>query len=91
MMRDFGVAAWGQSLTGVGLYGLVQGAVPSQDLRTQLRHHLGPMGGIVMAAIADNEGATRSMKEGRLEDKVLKPLRVKTKRDREKERQFEEE
>lgn len=57
LMQQHGALVCGRSLTGQALYGLVQGARQSIDLRTVLRQHVGTMGGRVLATIADNDGA----------------------------------
>ena len=62
MMRTHGAVAWGRSLTGLALYGLIEGAQASRALRRQLRRHLGPSGGTVMATITDNGGARTVIK-----------------------------
>lgn len=77
LMRDSGAFAWGRSLTGDGLYGLVKGAKASIELRTVIRKSLGPFGGTVLATITDNRGSAYVIKEGRLEDKRLKPYRLR--------------
>ncbi|NCC34686.1 MAG: hypothetical protein EOM24_22125 [Chloroflexia bacterium] len=51
-MRSHGTIAQGRCLTGNAWWGLIAGVSASQILRTQLRHHPGLAGGIVMAAIA---------------------------------------
>jgi predicted sugar kinase len=58
VMRDNGAVAWGQCLTGLGLFGLVHGTETSQKLRHVLRGHVGHFGGTQIAAIVDNAGAT---------------------------------
>ncbi len=62
LMRTHGAVAWGRSLTGLALYGLIEGAPASRELRRQLRRHLGPSGGTVMATITDNGGAREVIK-----------------------------
>jgi len=62
LMRTHGAVAWGRSLTGPALYGLIEGAQASRALRRQLRRHLGPFGGTVMATITDNGGAREVIK-----------------------------
>jgi predicted sugar kinase len=57
LMREGGALSWGRTLTGLGLYGLIEGGGPSRDLRRALTTHLGYFGGTVMASIADNRGA----------------------------------
>lgn len=51
-----GVVAYGQCLTGLGVYALVQGAEASQVLRKKLMAQLGYEAGTIMAAITDNGG-----------------------------------
>lgn len=72
LMRDHGALAWGRSLTGLGLYGLVKGAKASVDLRKKLRDHVGFFGGIVMAAITDNRGAHSVFNNYDMAKKILK-------------------
>lgn len=67
VMRDNGASAWGRSLTGLGLYGLVKGAALSVDLRAKLQDHVGLFGGIVMAAVTDNDGARHNTTETSLD------------------------
>jgi predicted sugar kinase len=62
LLRTHGAVAWGRSLTGLALYGLIEGAQASRELRRQLRRHLGPFGGTVMATITDNGGAREVIK-----------------------------
>lgn len=57
LFRDQGALAWGRSLTGSALYGLVQGASHSVEVRRQLSKLVGIYGGRVMATITDNVGA----------------------------------
>ncbi len=66
IMRDFGAHAWGQSLAGRALFGLVRGATASVELRTELRRHIGYYGGRVMATITANEGARHVIHDGAL-------------------------
>lgn len=77
LMRKNGAFAWGQSLTGMALYGLVKGAKATIELRKKLRHHVGIMGGIVMATITDNAGAREVIRDNNLTDNKLKPLRLR--------------
>ena len=57
IMRNNGAIMCGQTLTGIGLFGLIEGAQASVDLRKKLRDHLGYFGGTVLATITDNRGA----------------------------------
>ena len=57
LMRDNGALMCAQTLTGLGLYGLIQGSNASRKLRAALSEHLGYFGPLVMATICDNEGA----------------------------------
>jgi predicted sugar kinase len=66
LMRDHGAFAWGQSLTGLGLFGLVKGAAASVELRTKLRHQVGFFAGRIMATITDNSGARHVVKDENL-------------------------
>lgn len=56
LLRAEGVPACGQTLTGLGVFALIQGAQPSRDLRKTLMALVGHSGGTVMATITDNEG-----------------------------------
>lgn len=76
-MRENGAIAWGQSLTGRCLYGLVKGAAASIEMRTALRKETGPFGGRVMATITDNAGARHVTRDGTLDDKKLEPPRTR--------------
>jgi beta-ribofuranosylaminobenzene 5'-phosphate synthase len=57
IMRDAGALMAGQTLAGLGLYGLIKGGGPSRELRRALTERLGYFGGTVMASICDNTGA----------------------------------
>jgi beta-ribofuranosylaminobenzene 5'-phosphate synthase len=57
IMRDAGALTAGQTLAGLGLYGLIKGGGPSRELRRALTERLGYFGGTVMASICDNTGA----------------------------------
>ncbi|NJN67531.1 MAG: hypothetical protein HC884_12870 [Chloroflexaceae bacterium] len=63
MMRDYGALAWGHSLTGLALYGVIEGAEPALALRGALRRHVGPYGGIVITAITSNVGRQVTSKD----------------------------
>jgi predicted sugar kinase len=56
LMRAEGLTACGACLTGLGLYGLIQGARPSIGLRQKIAALVGFESGTVMATIADNAG-----------------------------------
>lgn len=56
VMGDNGAVATGRSLSGLALWGLIEGASPSQTLRKALRKHLGYYSGTIMASVCDNEG-----------------------------------
>jgi predicted sugar kinase len=56
LLRAEGVPACGQTLTGLGVFALIQGAQPSRDLRKKLMALVGHAGGTVMATITDNDG-----------------------------------
>ncbi len=56
-MRANGAALAHQTLTGLGLYGLVKGGPASRNLRAALTQRLSYFGPLVMATICDNEGA----------------------------------
>ncbi|GAB4578639.1 MAG: hypothetical protein Fur0022_13750 [Anaerolineales bacterium] len=66
IMQAEGAVAWGRSLTGLGLWGLIRGGDPSRTLRKRLTEHVGIFGGRVMATITDNRGAHFLEKPGRL-------------------------
>jgi predicted sugar kinase len=66
LMQAAGAVAWGRSLGGYGLWGLIQGGDPSRTLRKRLTEHVGIFGGRVMATITDNRGARFIEKPGRL-------------------------
>jgi predicted sugar kinase len=57
IMRAHGAAMCARALTGLGLYGLIQGGEPSRALRKVLVGRLGYFGPLVMASICDNRGA----------------------------------
>ncbi|MFQ5611833.1 MAG: hypothetical protein ACE5H9_06835 [Anaerolineae bacterium] len=78
LMRDNGAVAWGQSLTGFGLYALVRGAKASVDLRKKLRDRVGFFGGTVMATITDNDGAQHVIKDESLDDRRHTPIRPRS-------------
>ena len=65
LFRDRGALAWGRSLTGMALYGLVQGASASVEVRHHLSELVGLYGGWVMATITDNVGARHTLHEMR--------------------------
>lgn len=56
LLHAEGVPACGQTLTGLGVFALIQGAQPSRDLRKKLMALVGHAGGTVMATITDNDG-----------------------------------
>jgi predicted sugar kinase len=56
VMQDNGALAWGQSLTGFALYGLVQGQEAARQLKLKILAHSGHFGGTELAAVADNSG-----------------------------------
>lgn len=66
VMRDHAALVSGQSLTGLALFGLVQGASASQRLRKSLRACIGHEGGTVSAAIMSPAGAELAPKDGPL-------------------------
>lgn len=76
-MRDNGALAWGRSLTGVCLYGLVRGSKATIELRKKVRKYIGHFGGTILATITDNRGAAHVIKEENLASKRLKPYRLK--------------
>lgn len=56
IMRDHGLPVYGQSLTGLALYGLVHGVPASQALRQALRAQIGHFGGTVTVSILSPAG-----------------------------------
>jgi hypothetical protein len=76
VLRDFGIPAFGQSLTGLGLYGLVKGASASQQIRSLLFSEITNVGGVVSATITDNVGARTAIKNEGLHDNDYKPPRL---------------
>jgi predicted sugar kinase len=56
LLHAEGVPACGHTLTGLGVFALIQGAQPSRDLRKKLMALVGHSGGTIMATITDNEG-----------------------------------
>ena len=66
LMQAEGAVAWGQSLSGYCLWGLLKGGDPSRTLRKRLTDHVGIFGGRVMATITDNRGAKMIEKQGKL-------------------------
>lgn len=67
VFQSSGALAWGQCLTGIGLFGLVKGTEASQQLRHKLRAHVGYYAGTQLAAIVDNDGARHTLKDGNLD------------------------
>lgn len=65
LFRDQGAFAWGRSLTGSALFGLVQGASHSVEVRRHLSQLVGIYGGRVMATITDNVGARHTLRDQR--------------------------
>ncbi len=57
LIQDHGSVAWGRSLNGLCLYGLIRGSKASVELRKVLRAELGHFAGIIMATITDNVGS----------------------------------
>jgi predicted sugar kinase len=56
IMRDNGALMCAQTLTGLGLYGLVQGREASRTLRDAFKQHYGYFGPLVTATLCDNAG-----------------------------------
>ena len=56
LMHDNGAAFCAQTLTGLGLYALVQGREASRTLRNALTQHVGYFGPLVITTICDNVG-----------------------------------
>jgi len=63
LMKTGGALAWGQSMSGLSLYALVEGGDASRALRKKLQNHLGYYSGRVMATITDNSGARYLIKD----------------------------
>jgi predicted sugar kinase len=57
VMRAEGVPACGPCLTGLGVYGLIRGRVPSIELRKRLAGRLGYEAGTIMGTLAADQGA----------------------------------
>lgn len=57
LMRDHGALTCAQTLTGLGLYALVQGREASKTLRDALKNHFGYFGPMITATVCDNVGA----------------------------------
>ncbi|MBL8058728.1 MAG: hypothetical protein JNK29_18635, partial [Anaerolineales bacterium] len=66
VIRGEGALVWGQSLTGLALYGLVRGVDASHALRKALRAHAGHEGGTVTATLMAPAGAVIREQEGAL-------------------------
>ncbi len=75
-MRENGALAWGRSLTGGCLYGLVRGGDASRVLRSALIKQLGYFAGTTMATIIDNRGASHLRQKGNLRTKETDRLRI---------------
>jgi predicted sugar kinase len=73
VMKNNGAVAWGQTLTGLGLYGLVYGGQASRILRKKIQEHVGYGGGIVMATIAANSGARTMLVDGLGRKTLIEP------------------
>jgi hypothetical protein len=56
-MQAEGVPACGSSLTGLGVYGLIRGRVPSIALRKALSARLGFWAGTILGTLAADQGA----------------------------------
>ena len=65
LFHDQGAFAWGRSLTGSALFGLVRGASHSVEVRRHLSKLVGIYGGRVMATITDNVGARHTLRDQR--------------------------
>lgn len=63
LMKSGGALAWGQSISGLCFYGLVEGGEASRALRKKLQDHVGYFGGRIMATITDNTGARYVIKD----------------------------
>ncbi|MDW8326085.1 MAG: hypothetical protein RMK99_05930 [Anaerolineales bacterium] len=68
IMRAEGALAWGQSLTGLGMYALVRGVDASHAVRNKILAHVGHFGGTLLASVIATEGARLREKDERLED-----------------------
>lgn len=76
-IRSSGGIAWGRSVTGLAMFGLVKGAEASRQLRAALMKQVGYFGGLVMATITDNEGSRFVVKKEDLNNNKLPPVRMR--------------
>lgn len=76
LMQAEGALAWGQTLTGLGMYALVQDTDASHALRNKILAHVGHFGGTLLASVIAGEGATQREKDERLENEPSKPIVV---------------
>ncbi|MGQ0602064.1 MAG: hypothetical protein ACT4QE_10260 [Anaerolineales bacterium] len=74
LMQAEGALAWGQALTGLGMYALVRGTDASHALRNKILHHVGHFGGTLLASVIAGQGATERTKDERLENERSKPI-----------------
>lgn len=77
VIRNAGAVAWGRSVTGLAMFGLIKGADASRGLRAAMMKEVGYFGGLVMATIADNEGSRFAVKKEDLNHNKLPPVRVR--------------
>ena len=75
VFQEVGAVAWGGSLTGIGLFGLVRGAQASRDIRARLLRAIGYMSGHFDVTITNNEGAQHVVKEMSIHEYDYKPSR----------------
>jgi predicted sugar kinase len=76
LMRQSRAIACGQNLTGLSLYGLVQGGPASRELRQKIRNYVGYFGGTVMATITANRGVAETVRDENLAANKMIPLRL---------------
>lgn len=69
LLQGQGAAAWGQSPTGMGIYGLVKGAHASLAARDALRNLVGFYRGTVTASDTNNRGVRMAISDTNLEER----------------------
>ncbi|MEM7116065.1 MAG: hypothetical protein AAF614_26730 [Chloroflexota bacterium] len=78
VMKATGAVAWGRSMTGLAMWGLVKGGDASRVMRKKVLEQVGYFGGIVLATVAENEGSRYNIeKERSLDDNKMSPIRLK--------------
>lgn len=60
LLRTHGAAMAGRMLTGLGVFGLVQGGPASREVRAALQQHYGYFGPLIMASVCDGKGIRAS-------------------------------